>query len=304
MKLKMIARVCPVCASTVDSKVFAEANVNLTQLDEFAFASRKFPEYMHWRLIECPECDLLYANPAPAAQSLGAAYDEAAFDSAPEARCAALSYARFLPRITRRLPNLEGALDIGTGDGAFLKRLIQAGFSGVVGVEPSRAPIAAAAPEIQPLIRHDIFKGEDFGAENFSLVTCFQTFEHLSDPLAMCAAAYRLLRPGGAVLFVGHNRRAVSARLLGSRSPIFDIEHLQLFSLASVTRLLVEAGFVHVEVGSLFNRYPIDYWIKLLPLPVVLKRRLIRIMQTAGIGRVPVPLPAGNLYAIGYKMPQ
>ena len=34
-------------------------------LDELAFASRKPPEYMHLRLLECPVCDLLYADPAP-----------------------------------------------------------------------------------------------------------------------------------------------------------------------------------------------------------------------------------------------
>jgi SAM-dependent methyltransferase len=179
--------------------------------------------------------------------------------------------------------------------------LLQTGFSGVVGVEPSAAPIAAAIPEVKSLIRHDIFRVENFAPQSLSLITCFQTFEHLSDPLAMCADAYQLLKPGGAVLFIGHNRRALSARLLGRRSPIFDIEHLQLFSPASVRRLLSEAGFANVEVGSLLNWYPISYWTKLLPLPIVLKRGFIGLLRATGLGRLPAPMPAGNLYVIGYK---
>jgi hypothetical protein len=45
----MINRYCPVCNSNNQSKVFAEADfaLNLNQLDSFAFASRKLPEYMH-----------------------------------------------------------------------------------------------------------------------------------------------------------------------------------------------------------------------------------------------------------------
>ena len=54
--------------------------------------------------------------------------------------------------------------------------------------------------------------------------------------------AFRILKPGGAIFLIGHNRRrSLSARLLGRRSPIFDIEHLQLFSPRSLRQLLISA---------------------------------------------------------------
>jgi SAM-dependent methyltransferase len=301
LEFKMVDRCCPLCGSRDDSFRFAESTVDLSKLDAFAFASRKMPEYMHWRLVECRRCDLVYASPAPAPQSLGVAYDQAAFDSGSEARYAAATYAGFLPRIKRKLIDLDGALDIGTGDGCFLEQLLDAGFTNVTGVEPSAAPIAAATPRVRSLIRHGVFRVVDYVPESLSLVTCFQTFEHLSDPLAMCRDVFRLLKPGGAVLFVGHNRRSTSARILGRKSPIFDIEHLQLFSPASVRRMVTTAGFVNVHVGSILNRYPIRYWAKLLPLPGALKRRLLTLVDAARIGQLAVPLPAGNLFAIGYK---
>ena len=301
MKLTLTSRNCPVCDSSDRSVLFSEANFDLSRLDDFAFASRKLPEYMHWRLLECRRCDLLYASPAPAPQSLGTAYYDAAFDSGVEARYAAVTYGRFLARVKRRLVSLDGALDIGTGDGAFLEQLLDAGFTRVSGVEPSAAPIAAAAPAVRSLIRHAVFRVDDYAPEGLSLITCFQTFEHLFDPLQMCRDAFRLLTPGGAVLFIGHNRRAVSARVMGRRSPIFDIEHLQLFSPGSARRLLSSAGFGNVEVGSLLNRYPIAYWTKLLPLPSSLKRSLLGLLNGSRLGRIPVALPAGNLFAIGYK---
>jgi SAM-dependent methyltransferase len=301
LAFEMVERSCPVCRATDASFVFAESNVNAVMLDAFAFASRKLPEYMHWRLLECRRCDLVYASPAPAAESLGDAYEHAAFDSQSEARYAAETYAGLLPRIIKELPDLTGALDIGTGDGCFLERLLRAGFANVVGVEPSAAPIAAAAPGVRPAIRHDVFRVGDYAPASLSLVTCFQTLEHLSDPLAMCEDVFQLLKPGGAVLFVGHNRRSSSAKILGKKSPIFDIEHLQLFSPASVRRLMTVAGFADVEVGSIFNRYPIRYWVRLLPIPVVLKRGFVTLLDASRLGGLALPLPAGNLFAIGYK---
>lgn len=301
MPTELVARACPVCGSTDDSEVFYDATFDPAGLDQFAFASRKVPEYMHHRLIACPTCDLLYASPVPTLSYVARAYDEAAFDSQEEARCASRTYARFLPRIVARLPSRAGALDIGTGEGSFLEELLRAGFSGVVGVEPSAAPIEVAAPAIRPLIRHGVFRAEDYASASFSLITCFQTIEHVPDPLQTCRHFHRLLRPGGAALLVGHNRRALSARLLGRRSPILDVEHFQLFSPESARRLLAASGFSQIELWRVVNRYPLHYWVKLFPLPLGFKRGLIARLKSSAIGSLPIPLPAGNLAVVGFR---
>ncbi len=299
--ITLTPRACPICSTTTGSRLFAEANVELESLDRFAFASRKLPEYMHWRLAECARCDLLYVDPAPPLEELASLYRDAAFDSREEAGLASRSYAGFLPRIVKRLPDQVGAADVGTGDGAFLKELLAAGFSEVVGVEPSSAPIEAADSSVRPLIRHDIFRPDSFSAGSLALITCFQTIEHLADPLAFCRDAHRALKPGGALLIVGHNRRALSARILGRKSPIFDIEHMQLFSPASGRNLFGAAGFANVEVRPVYNRYPVRYWARLFPFPRGLKPRLLGLLNSSPLGRPVVPLPAGNIAFIAYK---
>ena len=299
--MEMISRACPLCGSTDTGRVFAEANYQLDRLDGFSFASRKVPEYMHYRLIDCPGCDLLYANPLPRADYLARGYSEAAYDSGVEARCAGATYAELLPGIGSRLPDRIGALDIGAGDGAFLEQLLRAGFEGVVGVEPSRAPIAAARAEVRPLLREGLFSGADFLPGSLSLVTCFQTLEHLPDPRQTTREVFALLKPGGAAYFICHNRRALSARVLGRKSPIFDIEHLQLFSPGSARFLLEQAGFGEVTVAGVLNRYPLRYWLRLLPLPPAAKRRLISALDLLGWGDRLIPMPAGNIAVVGFK---
>ena len=294
-------RKCPLCESATDSKVYSEANFDAQRLDEFSFASRKIPEYAHYRLMLCGKCDLIYASPIPAENTLSNKYQEAEFVSADESGYASRTYGRVLAGMKSNLIDSESALDIGTCDGAFLKVLLSAGFDQVEGVEPSRASIAAAKPEIRSLISEGIFDLSRYQGRKFSLITCFQTMEHLSDPQEFCRDIFRCLKKGGAGLLVCHNFRAVSSKVLGSRSPIMDIEHLQLFSPVSLKIIMENAGFTDVKVKSVVNRYPLHYWTRMLPMPTTLKKYLIETSKRLRVGLVPVSLPAGNISVTGYK---
>jgi len=296
-----VDRPCPLCGSSDQSRVIAESNIDMEKLDQFAFASRKLPEYMHPRLIECPTCSLLYGSPVLSPETLAGAYRDAAFDSGKEAEYASVTYSREIEKIIGQLPDLKEALDIGTGDGAFLKQLLRIGFLEPMGVEPSEAPYNAATPDIQRRIRFGLFRPEKYRSEEFSLVTCFQTMEHLWDPLEMARSVMPLLKRGGAFVIVVHNRHALSARALGFKSPIFDLEHLQLFSPETARQLLERAGYARVHVAPLWNRYPISYWTRLLPFPSRVKNALLSLEQSSRLGKVLVSLPAGNLICIGFK---
>jgi SAM-dependent methyltransferase len=296
-----VDRPCPLCGSVDQSRIVAESNIDLAKLDGFAFASRKKPEYMHPRLLECPTCSLLYGSPVLSPETLAASYRNAAFGSGTESRYAAITYARQVRKIMRRLPDLDGSLDIGTGDGAFLEQLIALGFQNVMGVEPSQAPYAEARPEIRNKIRLDLFRPEDYTPDTFSLVTCFQTMEHLWDPLSIARAVLPLLKTGACFAIVVHNRFALSTRVLGFKSPIFDVEHLQLFSPKTARGLLERAGYQQVQVASLWNRYPLRYWMRLLPFPDRIKSPLLRMVDRSPIGKIPLSLPAGNLVCMGFK---
>lgn len=281
--------------------LFAEARLDTSRLDSFAYASRKNPEYMHHRLLLCEDCDLIYASPVPDHSELASAYEVAAFDSQRESEYAARTYAKALSPVIRRLPDRTSALDIGAGDGAFCSQLLNMGFKNVLGLEPSLAPLEAAAPHIRHCLRQEMFTPGLLPDSHFSLVCCFQTIEHVLTPLALCKEAVRILKPGGALCIVAHNRRAVSSRILGRRSPIFDVEHLQLFSPNSITKLFSLAGLQSIETRTLWNTYPLSYWARLFPFPRLVKSSLIRALNASRIGNIPVSLPAGNLVAWGTR---
>jgi SAM-dependent methyltransferase len=298
---EMTVRSCPTCGSTDDRRVFAAQNVDLAALDELAFASRKRPEHMWLRLVECPVCALVYASPVPSPEALAKAYDGAAFDSAEEGRYAARSYAEELQGLLSILPDRDAALDIGTGEGAFLAELCRLGFADVAGVEPSSAPIAAADPAVAGMIEHGVFRSDLRPAGSLSLITCFQTIEHVPDPAELVRDAVAQLKPGGVLALVCHDLRAPLNRVLGLRSPIVDIEHMQLFCGPSITELLRRGGLGDVDHRPIRNRYPLRYWARLSPLPDGPQGILSNLLERSGLAGRPLTVPVGNLLAWGVR---
>src|SRR3984893_6671823 len=103
--LPMASRACPVCGSEA-ATVFAEQRIDPAALDGFAFASRKQPEYMHYRLVVCPVRGLISARPAPVPEALAGAYLAAGFDSSEESKWAARTYRSLLRPV---LASLSGS---------------------------------------------------------------------------------------------------------------------------------------------------------------------------------------------------
>lgn len=296
------SRHCPVCHAGLEkSKLFIEKNIDPAKLSEFSFASRKEPEYMCHRLVQCTNCDLVYVDQPPGEGELAHAYHVAEYDSSEEANDAAAAYILAIRPTLSKLTRHQNVLEIGTGTGIFLENLTHEGFTNLAGVEPSSAAIAAAPEYRRAWIREGIFEEKDFAPESFDLICCFMTMEHVHDPDVIAKAAFRLLRPGGAFVTVTHDYRSLVNKLLGKRSPIIDIEHMQLFSRKSVRHLFEGDGFADVTVQAFVNTYSFRYWLRLLPLPRGIKSAISSLMAFLGADGIKIGVNVGNLITAGFK---
>ena len=296
------SRSCPVChTSREKAKLFVEKNIDPAKFSGFSFASRKEPEYMCHQLVQCPNCDLVYVDMPPGEDELAHAYHVADYDSSEEANDASAAYIRAIQPTLGKLARRQSALEIGSGTGIFLESLSHAGFTKLVGVEPSSAAIAAAPEYRRAWIREGIFEENDFEPDSFDLICCFMTMEHVHDPEVVARAAFRLLRPGGAFVTVTHDYRSLINRLLGKRSPIIDIEHMQLFSRNSVLYLFEHADYADVTVKAFVNTYSLRYWVRLAPLSRGIKSAMSGLMVSSGLGNFKLGVNVGNLIATGFK---
>ena len=288
---------CPCCGGRGRHAI--DASIDAALVTEATFASRKRPELMHHEYWVCASCESYFTPLLPEADDLYTDYRDASFDSGVEAAFASRTYSAAIRESAPRLKK-QSAVDIGTGDGAFLECLLDMGFQEVSGVEPSLAPIEAASSRVRPLIVQGIFEHGSFAVDSLDLVSCFQTIEHVPNPGELVREAFSILRSGGYFAMVCHDRKSPVNRVLGRKSPIFDIEHLQLLTRQGARSLLAGAGFGDVDVHSIRNTYPTRYWLRLAPLPVGIGDAL-ESRHESRILNLPISVNVGNIICIGRK---
>ncbi len=294
-------RDCPVCNSPVSkAKHYMDENYDVEKINSLSFSSRKNPEFMCHHLVRCINCDLVFADNPPGIEELSESYHNADFDSIEEAQDAARSYSKSLSTLFKSLENKDKALEIGTGTGAFLDELKKNSFDQVIGVEPSVKSIQTSPEHRKAWIINDIFKPHDFEKDSLDLICCFMTLEHIRDP-KMVFELRNLIKKNGAIALVVHDHRALINRILGKKSPIIDIEHMQLFSKRSINMLLSLAGFQNIKVKSFRNTYSLKYWIRLLPINNSIKFFFIKLLSIIKLDEVKLSLNVGNLIAYGYN---
>jgi 2-polyprenyl-3-methyl-5-hydroxy-6-metoxy-1,4-benzoquinol methylase len=296
-------RSCPVCkTSSKDAALFQKENIDENRISGFSYASRKEPEFMCHRLVRCKICDLVYVSNPPEEQHLANAYHVSEYDSSEEADDAASAYIKTIQPILENLETKKKVLEIGSGTGVFLELLKNHGFIELIGIEPSSAAIEAAPRHRHAWLRKEIFKEQNFNPASFDLICCFMTMEHVYDPLIIAQAAQRLLKPNGAFVTVTHDYTSLINRLLGKKSPIIDIEHMQLFSKKSICELFQRSDFNKIYSKPFINQYSFNYWLRLAPLPSVIKKQINWLSSLIGIGKIKIGLNVGNRITAGYKL--
>ncbi len=283
---------CMICGQEGDF-AFGE-RFDPTLVNSFSYASRKAPELMHFEYLRCGKCHLLFSSKRVSADALEQAYKSADFDASRESEFAAKTYMRLSSRF---LSPGNLLLDVGCGDGAFLAECRNLGLK-VQGIEPSGQAADGAEPALSSVIFNGPYQRFE-SKEGFDLITLFQTIEHLDGPMSFLKWAHGHLKPGGRLLVACHDHEAPVNRVMRERSPIFDIEHLQLFSRTAIRRGLETTGFEVQSLNRYSNTYPLSYWVRLAPLPTRLKNLVRR--PRSRVGGVPVRLPVGNLFVVGRR---
>lgn len=259
-------RNCPICQTSATGLIeFLPQNIDESKIGNFSYASRKNPEYMSNHMVICSDCGLVFADTPPTEDLLSQAYHQADYDSSEEEDDASKAYVRGL---LRAIP--KEAID--------------------------------AAPEHRRAwIHHGMFLESDYQPESLDLITCFMTLEHVYDPKVVADAAFRLLKPGGYFLSVTHDYQSPVNRILGKKSPIVDIEHLQLFSKTSIIQLLKRSNFSNFGEFSFFNRYTVRYWARLFPFPQKVKAQIQSFLKSIKVDRLRISINVGNTMAWGQK---
>ena len=292
---------CAICRTEGEAIELYPANCDFSSFTPAVFSARRAPDGIHYRMVRCNRCGLVRADPAAEPGSLAHLYARSAFTYGDEVADLRHTYGRALSGLDAWGARKGDLLEIGCGNGFFLEEALDRGYARVRGVEPGSDVVAQAHPRVRPFVACDVMRPGLFAPGAFDVICMFQVLDHIPDPAALLGECLTALRSGGLVLCVTHNAESLSARILGERSPIVDIEHTYLYCPSTLSRLFAASGFEVLRVGAIRNRYSLRYLSHLAPLPHVLKRMLLAATGRTSLGRIRLDFPLGNMALVARR---
>lgn len=203
--------------------------------------------YEREHLVRCRACGMVFSARMPTDAELTARYRDYghAWRDYPitRRRYAAILNTLEPSRVENRL------LDFGCGAGYFLEEARNRGWE-VHGTEYSEFALELARSKQLNVVPAPIDWGT-YAPGSFDVVTAFEVFEHVRDPMAEAEGIAHVLRDGGTLYLTTPNFDALSRRLLGPRwSVIAYPEHLSYFSPRTIRSWLGRFGFIAESVTS------------------------------------------------------
>lgn len=216
-------------------------------------------------VVRCA-CGLVFVTPPPPRPALEEAYGRSYYAAwEDQARQRARIWRRRMKRIEALASSAGALLDVGCGDGTFLRLARSRGWE-VAGTEFSAYAARAAAGEGLRVAAGEVWEA-GFPAGAFDVATCWHVLEHTSRPRRVVEEMHRVLRPGGWLVLAtpnldDHLFRAAYLLARGRRPRLFEPDgrevHLFHFSARTLRRLVASAGLEVLEVG--FDRGAAAVW--------------------------------------------
>jgi SAM-dependent methyltransferase len=199
-------------------------------------------------VLACRRCACLYVRPEPTSQQLDELYSTYSYNKDYQVPDFLQEQARRIVHRFRPFRRTGSLLDVGCGAGEFLRAAQQQGWD-ALGLEVSGAAVALVRSKGLSAHEGDFLSAEI--AKNLDVVIMSELIEHLPNPREFLERAFEILRPGGLLYMTTPNGRSLSRLVMGlDWSVISPPEHLQLFNVSALSRLLRRCGFHHVRVES------------------------------------------------------
>lgn len=287
----MKTQFCPICGPQAAKKELYPQNFKLSQINPKIFSARRLPDRLHYRIVKCNQCGLVYSDPVLNQDQISQLYNQSLFTYKDRVNDLTKTYGYYLRQLGKYKVKKNQLLEIGCGNGFFLSEAKQQGYQLVWGVEPSQDAINQAPVGLKKYIKHAVFNQKLFAKNSFDVICFFQTFDHIGEPNQFLNDCHYYLKLGGLILAINHNVDSLQSKILKEHSPIIDIEHTYLYNLKTMRLIFQKNKFQVVKTGSTFNIYPLDYLFHLLSLPKKITPKI----------RLKLKLWLGNLMIVARK---
>jgi SAM-dependent methyltransferase len=141
-------------------------------------------------------------------------------------------------------------LDVGCGNGGFMKRMNDLGWK-VAGLDFDDKAVEYAKAQYGFDVRTSDLAGAKYSESSFDALTMNHVIEHVPNPVALLAEAKRVLKPGGRLIAATPNIQSLGHGTFGDCwRGLEPPRHLQVFSVNALGDCARRAGFEKVSATS------------------------------------------------------
>lgn len=241
----MSGRICPICASKKKIRI---EHIKLLIPQEYHLPSE------YW-IVECEQCGFCYADTNASVDDYNVYYSECNTYSGTPVDMQEWDYLHTTAGelLKNRVQKDELVIDMGFGQGNFLKWLRNNGYTDVMGIDPSQTSVDKIREVGIRAEVGSVFHTPDIRFQKqVKCVFLFDVLEHLLFPREAIINIKEYLKEEGYLVISVPNY----AYLKNNNNPItnmFNQEHINYFSVVSLDNLMSSFGFKKITSNNVYE---------------------------------------------------
>jgi len=215
---------CPACGYNKASKKWSNTNIN----------SKK-------SILWCDKCGFGWQYPLPTPEEINNYYQNYTTYNIHGANEKEKAFSRRISRINKLKPDRGKLLDVGSGLGHFLKAALNEGWD-VAGIEFQRSAALYCQNQLGIKVYNKPFESLSIEYDSFDIITLWDVWEHVHNPLAILDQCIKLLKPGGYLVIAVPNASGIPARIFRGKWRYVMNTHLNYFTFQYINKLFDRVG--------------------------------------------------------------
>jgi hypothetical protein len=265
-----LERHCPICRKKTESavKVFSKTKAEDLNYEKLVpYWNGFFKEKIFFSYARCAVCDLLFAPVFYRHDQLEALYGQMPPNMDVVPMSALLKTQRgYFKELKKKSALKDNYIEIGPDVGIFtVNCVVEGSFDKYWLCEPNRAVADALADVVcnHPfVIIEDMFSFSTIPDQSAGAAVMIQVLDHLLDPIATLTELRKKLLPDGKLLLVTHDEKSLLRKVVGWRWPAFCLQHPQIYSPKSITKLLEASGYKIESINRSKNYFEFSFLLK------------------------------------------
>lgn len=267
---KYLSRQCPCCMkkTKIKESVSSKKRAEQCEFEELLpYWNGFFKDKIFFTYARCDECELLFAPIYYQPEQLEILYRQMApnMDLVPISALSKTQRGYF--NKLKEFSSLEnGYIEIGPDIGIFTSNCSKEGkFDYFWLCEPNKE-VANTLSKNMANCKYTIIEGmfgfSEIPPNSSSVAVMIQVLDHLIDPINTLVELKTKLRPNAKLLLVTHNEKSLLCKILGWKWPAFCMQHPQIYSPDSLTKLLENSGYKVESITNSKNYFQLSFLLK------------------------------------------